>query len=152
MTRLVLVTWFLSVCKLLRLCLCALLLSLTLSSPVLLFFSLFRSCLCLYSSSLCSSLPLCTICVSLPLSPLFLVPCYSIFGIYLSYIISAPLLCVSSPLSPVCAPPLPLAPSPSLSFPDIDLHSSHKAEPPVALQRAQLSLLLLPLCECACKG
>lgn len=59
--------------------------------------------------------------------------------------------------SPVCSISLPpvysrsLSPSSTLSFPDIDLHSSHTAEPPVALQWAHLSLLLLCVCECACR-
>ncbi len=65
------------------------------------------------------SLSLCAVCVSVPLPPLFPVPCYSISEIYLSRIISAALLCVASP-SHLCA--LPLAPSPPLPlFPSLIL-------------------------------
>lgn len=145
-----LVTCFLCTCKLLHLCLSALYLLLYLVLCCFFFF-LPQLSLTLLLLSLCLSLSLCTVCVSLPLPPLFLVPCYSIFGIYLSYIISAALLCVASPLPPVRSPSCSLSPSFSLSFPDIDLHSSHKAELPVALQWAQLSLLLLAVCKCACR-
>lgn len=53
--------------------------------------------LCLFPSP-----SLCTACVSVPLPPRLPLPCYSISGIYLSYIISAALLCAASP-SHLCA-------------------------------------------------
>lgn len=69
-----------------------------------------------------------------------------------------PLCCVSLP--PVYSPfhslslslVLPLSPSSSDCFPDIDLHSSHTAEPPSALQWAHISLLPLHVWEYACWG
>lgn len=54
-----------------------------------------------------------------------------------------------SPASPSHLCTLRLVPSSSRSYPDIDLHSSHTAEPPVALQWAHISLLLLCVYECA---
>lgn len=84
--------------------------------------------------------------MSVPMLLLFPVPCYSISGIYLlHYFCRSPLCCISLP--PVYSPSHSLSPpSYTLSFPDIDLHSSHTAELPVALQWAHL---LLFLCVCS---
>lgn len=118
------------------------------------FSALLHGSLWLFSSSRSCYLYSISISLCMSVLPASSVPCTLLQHLWhlslLHYFCLSLLCCISLP--PVYSPSRLLSTSFSLSFPDIDLHSSHTAEPPVALQWAHFSLLLLcVLCVCARK-